>query len=258
MTGLKTQIWRDPVAVGYDCAPQQTGDYSLALGCRACYGGSQSFDCCAIGSQCCALGQQERAVCVGFKACSALQKQEDRAIAIGYESETYGTSCVCIGSKTKSSFGKSIVLSASDEPFEAQSADAFYVNPKNVDHASLSDLDLAGAATLMYSGGRFEHFADFVSSSVTVVNNGIERVEEGIYRIPLVDAIAPASVSMHSTAIGSQINTSFVHEINAAGTQILIFASQDSAPSDSILFEFVLYVNAEIGVRAILGGPSVV
>eukprot|EP00965_Chrysotila_dentata_P082751 2730470-Pleurochrysis_carterae.AAC.1 len=52
MTGLKTQTWRDPVAVGYDCAPQQTGDYSLALGCRACFGGSQSFDCVAIGSEC--------------------------------------------------------------------------------------------------------------------------------------------------------------------------------------------------------------
>eukprot|EP00965_Chrysotila_dentata_P159412 5266427-Pleurochrysis_carterae.AAC.1 len=63
---------------------------------------------------------------------------------------------------------------------------------------------------------------------------------------------------MHSVAIGSQINASFVHEINAAGTQILIYASQDSTPSDSILFEFVLYVNAEIGIRSILGGPSVV
>eukprot|EP00965_Chrysotila_dentata_P007558 246144-Pleurochrysis_carterae.AAC.1 len=61
MTGLKTQTWRDPIAVGYDCAPQQTGDYSLALGCRACVGGSQSYDCVALGSECCALGQQERA-----------------------------------------------------------------------------------------------------------------------------------------------------------------------------------------------------
>ncbi|AUD57345.1 hypothetical protein [Pleurochrysis sp. Polinton-like virus] len=199
MTGLKTQTWRDPIAVGYDCAPQQTGDYSLALGCRACVGGSQSFDCVALGSECCALGQQERAVCVGFKACSLLQKQEDRSIAIGYESYAYGTSCVCIGSKTKCSFGKSIVLSASDEPFEAQSANAFYVNPKNVDHASLSDFDLSGAATLMYTNGRFEHFKDFVPSSVTVVNNGIARDEEGVYRIPLVDAIDPAIVSMHST-----------------------------------------------------------
>eukprot|EP00965_Chrysotila_dentata_P125635 4153445-Pleurochrysis_carterae.AAC.1 len=63
---------------------------------------------------------------------------------------------------------------------------------------------------------------------------------------------------MHSTAVGSQIETSFVHEINAAGSQILIYAAQYSAPSDSILFEFVLYVNAEIVIRSILGGPSVV
>eukprot|EP00965_Chrysotila_dentata_P130038 4298372-Pleurochrysis_carterae.AAC.1 len=63
---------------------------------------------------------------------------------------------------------------------------------------------------------------------------------------------------MHSVAIGSQINASFVDEINAAGTQVLIYVSQDSTPSDSVIFEFVLYVNVEIGVRAILGGPSVV
>eukprot|EP00965_Chrysotila_dentata_P068446 2263447-Pleurochrysis_carterae.AAC.1 len=106
----------------------------------------------------------------------------------------------------------------------------------------------------MYTNGRFEHFKDFVPSSVTVVNNGIEHAEEGLYRILLVDAIDPAMASMHSTAVGSQIETSFVHEINAAGTQIIIYAAQNSAPSDSVIFEFVLYVNAEIGLRAILGG----
>eukprot|EP00965_Chrysotila_dentata_P139563 4614077-Pleurochrysis_carterae.AAC.1 len=88
----------------------------------------------------------------------------------------------------------------------------------------------------MYTNGRFEQLKDFVPSSVTVVNNGIERAEEGMYRILLVDAIDPAIVSMHSAAVGSQINTSFVHEINAAGTQIIIYVSQDSIPSDSVIF----------------------
>eukprot|EP00965_Chrysotila_dentata_P031093 1036037-Pleurochrysis_carterae.AAC.1 len=256
MTGLKSQTWRDPVAVGYDCAPQQTGDYSVAFGCRSCFGASQSYNCVAIGSQCCALGQQERSICIGLKGCSESKQQEDRSICIGYASAAYGRSCICIGSQTKTNFGGSIVLSASHQPFETSGGDALYINPLNVGLTSVSDF--AESTTLCYNNSRIEQYADLSRGSqfVTVVMGGIIRDSEGIYKISLVASLDPSTVVMHSTALGTVINTSFVHDLR--DDHILIYVSKNNLPSDDLIFEFVLYVSGNIGMRAVLGGETIV
>lgn len=264
LPGLKSQLGVETLAMGHECGSAQDGFHCQAIGYRACFAGSQLNNSVATGSQCAYFGQDDFAIAVGYKACYDA-RQAARSIAFGSETGGYGTSSVCIGSKTRSVYKNAIVLSASDEPFEAQTEDSFYINPQNVPYALLTDKD-DGGVYLAYSSssGIVSRFVVYIykkyTPAVDTVNNTpvtVSRVSTGEYLVAIDNTLSfsPYDLIMLSTAIDDRRNISIVHKQN--GNNFTIYVARDGEPRDDVVFEFVLGQPSIPALRAVIGGPSV-